>query len=108
MAASVDVDYFSFVVVVTYIIERVADLRSSRYRGGRDSILHFANTDDVQLRHVRREKKKLIVRDQWTIEMTEEAFWTMEKPFMPYQINPLNEPPSQVLYSLSVSVAFIE
>ncbi|KAF9549303.1 hypothetical protein EC957_004217 [Mortierella hygrophila] len=69
---------------------------------GRDSILHFANTDDVQLRHVRREKKKLIVRDQWTIEMTEEAFWTMEKPFMPYQINPLNEPPSQVLYSLSM------
>ncbi|KAF9340807.1 hypothetical protein BGZ91_000128 [Linnemannia elongata] len=69
---------------------------------GRDSILHFANTDDVQLRHVRREKKKLIVRDQWTIEMTEEAFWTMEKPFMPYQINPLNEPPGQVLYSLSM------
>lgn len=91
--------------VVTESLRRVANFAifSHVHRSGRDSILHFANTDHIQLRRVRREKKKLIVRDQWTIEMTEEAFWTMAKPFKPYLIVPLNEPPS-VLYSLSVSV----
>ncbi|KAG0200307.1 hypothetical protein BGX33_011073 [Mortierella sp. NVP41] len=69
---------------------------------GREGVLHFANTDDVQLKYVRREKKKLIIRNHWTVEMTEEAFWTMKKPFMPYQIVPLSDPPNQVLFSLSM------
>jgi propanediol dehydratase large subunit len=72
------------------------------YRKG-ESILNFANTDCVQLRHVRREKKKPIMRDQWIIEMTEESFWTMEVPFKPYEIIPLKDGPNQVLYSISVS-----
>ncbi|KAG0285390.1 hypothetical protein BGZ96_010353 [Linnemannia gamsii] len=79
----------------------VRGLRLSN-ENGRDSILHFANTEYIQLKRVRRERKKLIVRDQWTIEMTEEAFWTMAKPFPSYLIVPLSEHPSQVLYSLSM------
>ncbi|KAG0379789.1 hypothetical protein BGX24_011731 [Mortierella sp. AD032] len=79
----------------------VRGLRLTR-EDGKENILNFANTEDVQLRHVRREKQKLIVREEWTIEMTEEAFWNMKVPYKPYQIVPLSEAPSQVLYSLSM------
>ncbi|KAF9133774.1 hypothetical protein BGW39_008951 [Mortierella sp. 14UC] len=78
----------------------VRGLRLTKEKG--ESILNFANTDDVQLRHVRREKKKLIVRNEWTIEMTEESFWTLKVPYKPYEIILLRDGPTQVLYSLSM------
>ncbi|KAF9926385.1 hypothetical protein FBU30_004017 [Linnemannia zychae] len=68
-------------------------------------VLRFANTDNVQLQYVRRERKKFIVRDQWTIEMAEESFWSfrsMEEPFRPYQIASLNPSPDRTLYSISM------
>ena len=88
------------------ISSRVADffVLIRVFRKGRESILHFANTNYIQLRTVRRERKKLILRDQWTIEMTETACWTMNEPFKPFQIVPLSDSPIQVLYSFSVRV----
>ncbi|KAF9903336.1 hypothetical protein EC991_003983 [Linnemannia zychae] len=62
----------------------------------------FVNGLRLTKEHVRRERKKLIVRDEWTIEMTEESFWTMAVAFRPYEIIPLKDGPTQVLYSLSM------
>ncbi|KAF9437682.1 hypothetical protein BGZ76_011594 [Entomortierella beljakovae] len=71
-------------------------------RNGEDPRLVYANTSDVQLRHVKRERKWLFPRDPWTIELTEEAFWTFDSPSKPYQKLTLSDAPQQVSYSVSM------
>ncbi|KAG0358840.1 hypothetical protein BGZ54_010253 [Gamsiella multidivaricata] len=75
---------------------------SSERNKGDEPTLVFANTKDVQLRYIRREKKRVFVDDPWVIELVEEAFWTLQAPYMPYQAVTLSFPADQVLYSVSM------
>ncbi|KAF8970268.1 hypothetical protein BGZ46_010533 [Entomortierella lignicola] len=70
-------------------------------RKGRDARLVYATSQDVQLKHVKREKKWSFARDPWTIELTEEAFWKFQKPSKPYQKLTLGNP-DKTLYSVSI------
>ncbi|KAF9910473.1 hypothetical protein BX616_010856 [Lobosporangium transversale] len=69
---------------------------------GEDGKLVSADTSYVQLRHIRRSKKWLFVRDPWTIELTKDSFWTRERPAAPFQYLTLDTEPDQELYSVSM------
>ncbi|KAI1321609.1 hypothetical protein EDD11_003089 [Mortierella claussenii] len=69
---------------------------------GEDGKLVFANTEDVQLRHIRREKKWQFHRDPWIIELKEEAFWSPSDPSLPFQFLTLSAPPDEILYSVAM------
>ncbi|KAG0329912.1 hypothetical protein BGZ99_010023 [Dissophora globulifera] len=81
----------------------VYELRLEK-RKDQESKLVFANTNDIQLRYVRREKKRQFLHDPWTIELIEEAFWTLKTPYKPYQSAVLAAAPDHVLYSVAVRV----
>ncbi|KAF9955799.1 hypothetical protein BGZ70_010113 [Mortierella alpina] len=73
-------------------------------RVGQEKKLVFANTNNIQLKTVRREKRTLYTHGTWTIELTEESFWTLTKsnPSKPYQSVTLNMAPDHVFYSVSM------
>ncbi|KAF9101705.1 hypothetical protein BGX27_011377 [Mortierella sp. AM989] len=71
-------------------------------RNGQDARLVYSNTNDVQLRHVKREKKWSFLREPWTIELTEVAIWTFRSPSKPYQKLTLSASPDEILYSVSM------
>ncbi|KAF9360675.1 hypothetical protein BGX26_008178 [Mortierella sp. AD094] len=66
-----------------------------------DARIVYSTTNDVQLRHIKREKKWLFARDPWTIELAEESYWTFDKPSKPFQKLTLGEP-DDILYSVSM------
>ncbi|KAF9996408.1 hypothetical protein BGZ79_009855 [Entomortierella chlamydospora] len=70
-------------------------------RDGFDSRIVYSTTNDVQLRHIKRERKWLFARDPWTIELVEESYWTLDRPSKPFQKLTLGEP-QDVLYSVSM------
>ncbi|KAF9961549.1 hypothetical protein BGZ72_003155 [Mortierella alpina] len=73
-------------------------------RVGQEKKLVFANTNNIQLKTIRREKRSLYTHGTWTIELTEESSWTLTKanPSKPYQSVTLNQAPDHVLYSVSM------
>ncbi|KAF9175305.1 hypothetical protein BGX20_006830 [Mortierella sp. AD010] len=71
-------------------------------RDGFDSRIVYSTTNDVQLRHIKRERKWLFARDPWTIELAEESYWTLDRPSKPFQKLTLSAPPQDVLYSVSM------
>ncbi|KAF8927101.1 hypothetical protein BGZ58_010629 [Dissophora ornata] len=79
----------------------VYELRLEK-REGQDDRLVFSNTPVVQLKHIRRERKRLFIHDPWTIELIEEAFWTLSFAHKPYQSVALPAEPDHILYSVSM------
>lgn len=85
-----------------YVLLIVVFISNLCRAGQKDSRLSFSNTNDVQLRHVRREQKTLFIRGTWVCELKAESFWTLDRPYKPYETVVLSQTPDEQVYSVSV------
>ncbi|GJJ68839.1 hypothetical protein EMPS_01185 [Entomortierella parvispora] len=64
--------------------------------------LSYSNTDNIQLKRVRREQKTLFTCGSWIYELKSEYFWSLERLFRPCQIAVLEQTPDAQVYSISM------